>query len=776
MPKVRKIGTSAALAAALDTRQPGLRAFQNGRFDDAIRLWSPLAGRDEQLRLALAEAHFRRALKAPDEGRLADLRQAAALAPDDPRYQHHLGMQLHRAGDLPAAITCYRRVVEQGGSHGAALLLALATLEQDSGADIAALPGSTPEIRTVLAPAQALLNGGRPPGTDDGSFRVQVRHALGFGQDATEAVARLWHGLGQIAAKDDAAGDTLGDAHTLPNQQLTAIRRNYLGVAAARAGDIDTALSLWRKVYDSGTHTAALLDNLAATLHSRLAALLDAGDQAGAIELALQTVVMPFSNMALNETRVQLFDQAARAAADAGEWARAVELWESARQIVATSQGLGSPRPLWHNLALAYEAQERWLDAAEAWRGMLRTRPRRRAGEDDTLSEAQWSWVRKRVIDSYKRAGRPDEAVTVFRQMIKAEPNDLDLRLQLADALLANEQEQAAYNEVQRILKIDPHFADAQARNAALLSARGYFPVAEQALRNAVAEHPDRADLRRLFARLLLAHAVHYIGIRMDAMAEPLLIEGQPLEPENEQFPLNLARVCFNQNRPAEARALLARVLELAGDQPESYMSVFQCWVIEEDLDEARAVISRAEAAFTPPPEFYAELGVVVIARTTPPPPMLNPFLALTKPPKQPPPVDTVWTQFGRELLTQAVERRPDDARLHTLIAGELMGPRPDIAQSYADAAARLAPDDPNALILRGVVLAMNEHKREAKEQLRKAANLARKQGQRDLAGQADDMRREIDSPFFRAAFQMQALSEGLDDDLDDLDDFEELF
>src|SRR5262249_1096176 len=155
--------------------------------------------------------------------------------------------------------------------------------------------------------------------------------------------------------------------------------------------------------------------------------------------------------------------------------------------------------------------QERWIEAAEAWRGMLRTRPRRRGNEqDDALSDAQWAWVRARVIECYKQAGQPGEAVTIFRQMIKAEPNDLDLRLQLADALLANGQDQAAQNEVQRILKIDPHFADAQARNAALLAARGYLPMAEQTLRDAVKEHPERADLRRQLAHMLLDHAAQY--------------------------------------------------------------------------------------------------------------------------------------------------------------------------------------------------------------------------------------------------------------------------
>src|ERR671932_41284 len=114
---------------ALDVRQLGLHAFQSGRFAEAIRLWSPLAAQDEQVRAALAEAHFRSALAAHQQAdKLAHLRHALALVPDDLRYQYHLGMALHRGGDLPAATTCYRTVLERDGWPNAALLLALATL------------------------------------------------------------------------------------------------------------------------------------------------------------------------------------------------------------------------------------------------------------------------------------------------------------------------------------------------------------------------------------------------------------------------------------------------------------------------------------------------------------------------------------------------------------------------------------------------------------------------------------------------------------------------
>ena len=55
---------------------------------------------------------------------------------------------------------------------------------------------------------------------------------------------------------------------------------------------------------------------------------------------------------------------------------------------------------------------------------------------------------------------------------------------------------------------------------------------------------------------------------------------------------------------------------------------------------------------------------------------------------------------------------------------------------------------------------------RDAKEKLRRAEQLARKQGNRELAQQAAEMRREVDSPFLRMSLQMSAMV-----GFDDLDD-----
>ncbi len=177
------------------------------------------------------------------------------------------------------------------------MLLALASLEQNFDADLSKIPGSTPQIRAALAPVQALLRG---------------RARLPDG----EALERLWRGLAQIAAGDGSARAALDDDRGLPNARLVALRRYYKGVAAAQAGDTDTALELWQKVSASGTFTATLHDNLATLLFQRLGALLAAGDVAGATSAVEQSVDAPFSSGALDDVRMQVLDRAARDAAD----------------------------------------------------------------------------------------------------------------------------------------------------------------------------------------------------------------------------------------------------------------------------------------------------------------------------------------------------------------------------------------------------------------------------------------------------------------------------
>lgn len=744
----------------LDLREQGLRAFQSGHYDQAIAAWTGLARTQPAVAAALAEAYARRSRRhTAGDAQIHDLRQALALAPGEVRYHYQLGLALHRAGDLRAAIRQYHEVLQHDAAWpGVGLVLALALLEQDEQTDLSTVPGSTPTIQAVLTPVQQLLCGNLPHPPDE------------------SPMSQLWRGLGMIRSGDPAARAVLDDRRALPHASARLIRRYYAGVAAARTGDVAGALAEWERVYQDAAsvkrpHRPWLLQNLAAALIQQLTAQLDADDLDGATATAERALTMPIGNAALNALLVQALDRGAHAAARDGNWLRASQLWEGARDIVSSSVGLGSPRPLHQNLALAYESQERWTDAAEAWRAMLRTKPRKTAVGADTAdartpSPEQWAWVRKRVIECYKRAGQPDEAVVVFRQAVKADPADLDLRLQLVDALVANEQEQAAINELQRMLQVDPRHVEARMRLGALHAARGEWLAAEEILRGVLAQHPQREDVRRQLARLLLMHGQeqHRFGRLQQAVAA--FTEGQQLAPNDYQFPLNLARVALDQRKPKAARELLDRTLQLAADQPAAYLQVIDCWAVADNLSEARAVLERAESALTLTPEFYISLGVQLLSRDVSPG-FINPFAL----PQRRKPTVGPWTDFAQELLDRAVALRPEDGQLRLAIASALIRVRTDLALTYVEAGVQMLPDDPHGFMLLGLVQAMNEQKREAKKTLMRGERLARQQGDVEFATEIASMRQQIDSPFFGLTLQMGPLLDDLDDDLD-VDDF----
>ena len=239
---------------ARDPRERGLQAFNAGRFDDAIAIWSRLMQVDRTIFSVLAEAHFRRALaRTLDEDRLDDLRRALELRPRDFRYQYHLGLALHRLGDLDGALERYRAVVGQDpGIPGAGLVLALAHLERDPRTDVTTLPGYDTQVHALLAPVQALLHSTAPAAGGD------------------TPIERLWRGLALIPKGDGSARELMADNRKLPSALAANVRRYYLGVAAAQAGDLDGALQAWQHVRDQYMDTPWLRDNLTAAILQRV--------------------------------------------------------------------------------------------------------------------------------------------------------------------------------------------------------------------------------------------------------------------------------------------------------------------------------------------------------------------------------------------------------------------------------------------------------------------------------------------------------------------------
>lgn len=748
-----------------DLRRQGLRAFNSGNYSQAISAWSELAQPDPRVVKALAEAYVRRSrTHSTEAGRVADLQKALELAPDELRYEYQLGLALHRAGELSGAIERYRSVLARDPVWpGVATALALALLEADPQTDLAAMPEIPPDIRAELAPVQALLRGESPEETGETPAR------------------RLWRGLALLRAGDSTAYLTLDDRRPLHSARASAIRRYYIGVAAAQAGNLDDALDAWERTYTEETRRGAsdvrpwLRDNLVIALTSRLTAQLTAGDLDGALGSARRAMKLSLSGTALNSQLVDTLDRAARAAVASGDWTRAATLWEEARKVVSSSAGLGSPRPLLHNLALAYEAQERWTEAAETWRAMLRTRPRTATEVGGAVPTAeQWAWVRKRVIECYKRAGEPGEAVSVYRQAIKADPDDLELRLDLADALAANDQDQAAMNELHRVLERDPDHIQANLKLAAIHNARGEWWMAESRLRNALERAPEREDVRRQLAALLLQRGERMHRLGHTSQASRAFEEGQRLAPEDYKFSLNLARLAIEGRKWKRAREMLERVIELAGDEPEIYIYAIECWMVADKLDEAKVMLARAEDALSPTPEFYIEVAALLLGHKATPD-IRNSFRR--KPPAGA--TDDDWSRFAKELLDRVVSLGNNDPQIHLQIAGELMPVDARLALQYAETAVKLLPGDIQALMVLGLTQGMNGDKRTAKKTMNRAARLAREEGDMETLRRVEETRRELDSPFFDLAIRMgPALGDIVDQglDIEDFLDIEDLF
>ena len=752
-------------ATSEELRQEGLRAFNAGRYLEAIGFWEKLDSSNDAVVTALAEACFRHAtLKGLNSNSTSYLERATELAPNDPNHAYYLGLALHKENRLAEAMEAYQRGVASGLSRReASLVIALAALRLDRHVDLKTVSGVSSEDRQFLESIVRLWEG-KPDPQEFQAMLNEVGQRLGKRQDASHRT--LLNGLSLLAGGQKAkAHRTFSNiASKTLSPSVNAIRWYYAGVAAAGYGDMEAAKKEWGQAYRVNPNIDSLLHNISAAYAQQSVELSEAGDWQAAAQTALNGLKSAEKDSTLTSLALVALDRAASDAAQSGDWATATQHWTEARQVLTDSGKGGSPRPILHNLALAYEALEQWQEAAEAWRAMLRTRPRKRKG--DGFGDEHWTWVRKQVIECYKRSGQPDEAITIFRQLLKADPGDLDARFSLVDALLANDQEQAAINELNRLIDRHPKNVKAMSSLAEIYLQRGEWWTVDRTLRQALKIEPDNQDVRSQLARLLFDQAVDQNEYRNYKAARSLLKEALQYTPDDYDLHLMLARVEFNSRKLKQARKYIEQALELGQDDPDAYQQAFICWLIEGDLQEARKVLTNAETQVQLTAEFHLDIGIKCLERAAPPevPDMhglLN-NLGDGLPPKPPvrketPPNER--TTLGHELLERAIALGPEVEILRGIVLG-LHSMYPQLAIPYARRLTEISPEDAMAWFMLGLSLGLDQQVKEAEDTLRKATRMAHKQGEHLLAQQARDIRREVVDPLFSAMWRLTPLLE----------------
>lgn len=765
-------------AARLDSVQQknqGLNAFRKKDYAAALRHWSiPELAADERVRAALAEAHFRQGLSLrhlPAQS-VAHLRRATELAPNDPRYAYHLGLALHRANELGEARTAYARAAELGAPHaGLGYVRALLELELNPAA-LDGLTGLSAEHRALLEPVAALLRGepqavlaAKPAGWWE-QLTIQGR--------AGQAL-ELWRGLAQLATGDAASARStltrLGERHL--RSAAESVRSFYAGLAAAANGQPDIALAEWTAIAHNAVRSnLPLLPRLSRALaegHQRqLWELQAAGKWAELLAKAEEVAALAPAERAPQMAQLIARHRLAQAAAAEGDWPKAVQHWQAMRAALEEHPDLGPLAPILRNLAIAYEAQEQWAPAAEAWAALLKTLPRRTSKKTPTSGvEEQRAWLRRRVLDNYKRAAQPDAAIGLYKQAVKASPDDLDLRLELAQALLANEQMIAARNEARRILDKKPDYVPAQLLLAEIHHARGEWYEAEQRLRAALQTEPQNENARRGLAQILLKRGNSQFNAGRYEQARQAYTQALELTPDDPQLHIWLADIAEVQLKLQEMRSHLNAAI--ATGKPEAYGLVFNFWAHARNRAEARQVLEQAEAANAAGSHFYLHAGVACLDAASPPPPPV--FFG---PPPKPAKPDAHWESWGRELIERGLKDQPLLAETLRALVGLLTERRLFIyAAEYGRRMLELTPDDVEGMVAIATLHVMGQDKAGAKEILKRAENLARQKNRKDLLEQIRDARRTLDDPLFQTLGpSLFALGPDAFGGLDEMEDF----
>jgi len=182
------------------------------------------------------------------------------------------------------------------------------------------------------------------------------------------------------------------------------------------------------------------------------------------------------------------------------------------------------------------------------------------------------------------KAGRFDEAASIYADLVVARPTDAGLRLNLGMARYMGGHPAEAVAPLRKALQISPSLASASLFLGAALLDLGRPQEAVPALQKAVTAMPSNADAREMLARgqLMLSR---FSG----AAASYLALTG--LQPENPKSWYGIAK-----SYEGLAEELLAAVQRQSPDSPVLELLVADVAVTQEKFSAALAIYRRVEA------------------------------------------------------------------------------------------------------------------------------------------------------------------------------------
>lgn len=497
-----------------------------------------------------AEALFRQAAQTGPKEQLRLLNQARKHVPDQARLRYHAALAAWRNGATDEAA----KVDVPSEWTGGAYLQQLTNLATGKKTATDGLSEAEQNTLALLAAIKASTRKGKNlPDVPDGPL-------LGD--------AELWSVLLQMLESESSQpAVTFEKARTAdPATAANPVLRYYAGVLAMRQRNQEEAMAAWRALAQA-LHTPWLVENLHLQRREQAAALADQGNWQGVVALyeeSRKTVPTDEMDPAFHEVAGHAYFHLGFAAGQA-------EKWRDAYGHFATAAALIKGRLLAQNLALAAEKIGRWTEAAEAWREMVRRRPRK-TDHPDYLNDQQVAaiWVRAAVC--YEHDEDLEEAITCFKNAVKYNEENIEIRMHLVDLYGAEERFDAAENELNRILAIDKNHIPALVRLATIYSGDYYRGNAKAIWQRILAIDPTHEDARMglaiHYAELAQMQGMGmYMGFRPNTKRQSeadILKEGLQEVPDHPVLLVELGKYYHENSQYKQARTQLLRAAEVA--------------------------------------------------------------------------------------------------------------------------------------------------------------------------------------------------------------------
>ncbi|MCP4398687.1 MAG: hypothetical protein GY801_15490, partial [bacterium] len=428
------------------TLQEALKRLQHGELKAAHTVASEVFLRAKQdsdkeyARQLLAESTFRLVLKTQDfQEKLSLLNVALDASPQDARLRFQRGIAFLQTDRAAEALQEFDIVTEsdpdrEGLAFFRQLALSVTGKTSKRAAGLSAAEKNTltllerfrqkPSKKAGETPLPKALVGNEPLLWE---LLVNMRHERSFGP--TESFQEL--------------------VNSVPQGPASAIAQYYQGIAAMREQQDDSAFAHWQAALKQDFGPRWCQKNIALSFRQDLLELVEK-NRWHEIVNKVHHLPKSLDDEVLNQIYSLALFHLGYEQAEKNKWPQAIKYWHEA-------SGKANNRYLAQNMALAREKQGEWDLAANAWKDMLRRKPRK-TDHPDYLSDKQVSMVWDHISDCYYSAFQDYNALECLQKAVENAPEDLELRFKLVSAFGSSGigHQDGAIRELQAIIKIDP--------------------------------------------------------------------------------------------------------------------------------------------------------------------------------------------------------------------------------------------------------------------------------------------------------------------------------